>query len=100
MLEGYQKAGELQRRSTYFVSAKSQRNIYEKLLEEDFFTEEELQYFKRGRNAKSKTVPKNTDVITYHYSTGFETLLGYLYFTEQNDRISLIFEKTKRMVKI
>jgi len=100
LLQGYQRAGDLQRLSTYFVSAKSQRIIYEKLEQQNFFTEEENYYFKRGRNAKSKTVPKNTDVITYHYSTGFETLIGYLYFTNQVERINEIFEKTKGMVKL
>ena len=37
------------------------------------------QIYKRGRNAKSATVPKNADVRDYRMATGFEALVGYLY---------------------
>ena len=47
----------------------------------------ELAVLKRGRNAKSGTVPKNTDVQTYHYSTAFEALVGSLYLSEQKERL-------------
>lgn len=44
---------------------------------------------KRGRNAKSGTTPKNTDVQTYRYSTAFEALLGYLFLEKKrNDLVS------------
>ena len=49
------------------------------MMEEGYFTEEEMAIIKRGRNAKSGTVPKNTDVQTYRYSTAFEALIGFLY---------------------
>ena len=39
---------------------------------------------RRGRNAKSGSVPKNTDVVTYKYSSGFEAVLGYLYLLRKN----------------
>ena len=55
------------------------------LMEEDFLSEEELAVIKRGRNAKSGTVPKNTDVQTYRYSTAFEALIGYLYLAEKKN---------------
>jgi len=42
-------------------------------------TEEELNIVRRGRNAKSATVPKNADITDYRYATGFESLLGFLY---------------------
>ena len=47
---------------------------------------------KRGRNAKSGTVPKNTDVQTYHYSTAFEALIGYLYLAGNKERLEEIIE--------
>ena len=52
------------------------------MLENDCLTEEEIAVVMRGRNAKSGTVPKNTDVQTYRYSTAFEALMGYLYLLE------------------
>ena len=47
--------------------------------EENILTEEETAVFKRGRNAKSGSTPKNADLKTYKHATGFEAVLGYLY---------------------
>ena len=52
------------------------------MMEEDYLSEEEMAVIRRGRNAKSGTVPKNTDVQTYRYSTAFEALIGSLYLVE------------------
>lgn len=68
---------ELHRISKHYVSAAAQSGIAAKL--ESKLTEEELRVFKRGRNAKPGTVPKNADVGDYHRATGFEALIGYLY---------------------
>ncbi|WP_139905888.1 Mini-ribonuclease 3 [Clostridium thermarum] len=70
-----------------YVKASSQCAFVRKL--EEHFTEEEMQVFKKGRNAKSPTMPKNTSVSDYRTATGFEALLGYLYITAQIDRLEL-----------
>ena len=57
------------------------------MLERELLTEKELDIYKRGRNAKSHTKAKNTDVITYKMSTGFEAVMGYLHMTEDIDRL-------------
>jgi ribonuclease-3 family protein len=49
-----------------------------------------MYFFKRGRNAKSGTVPKNANVQEYRFATGFETLIGYLYLIEETDRLDAI----------
>ena len=54
------------------------------------FRSEELDYFKRGRNAKSYTSAKNTSVVTYRISTGFEALFGYLYLSGQKERLDYL----------
>lgn len=56
-------------------------------------TEEEMQVFRHGRNAKSGTVPKNADVIHYRHATGLEALVGHLYLEEQADRLSFLLGK-------
>lgn len=66
------------------AQAEAIRNIEHQL------SEEELSIYKRGRNAKSLTVPKNTTVGVYRSATGFEALLGYLYLTGQEDRLILL----------
>lgn len=73
-----------------YVKASSQANFIERLLET--LTEEELKVFKRGRNAKSHTVPKNQSISDYRNATGLECLFGYLYLLDKSERILELFE--------
>lgn len=74
-----------------FVKAHAQSEFIKKLL--DDLNEEEMSIYRRGRNSKSGTVPKNADLCEYRSATGFEALFGYLYLTEQNDRINYLIDK-------
>lgn len=53
----------------------------------DMLSEDELEMYKRGRNAKSVTTPKNADITEYRRATGLETLVGYVYMTGDEDRL-------------
>lgn len=68
-----------------YVKAASQMQIY-KLIEEEL-REEEIAAFKRGRNSKPHTSAKSASKSQYLYATGFEAMLGYLYFTGKVERI-------------
>ena len=81
----------LHRESIRYVRAKGQRELFEKI--EDLLTEDEMRIFKRGRNAKSHTVPKNADPIDYRIATGVEALYGYLYLLKRYDRIRDLFKE-------
>ncbi len=85
------KVNDLQKHTTKFVSAKAQAKYVEYFLENNIYTEKELEYYKRGRNCKSHGAPKNTDVVTYHVSTGFEAVWGYLYLEQNWDRIEQLW---------
>ncbi|GFH42186.1 mini-ribonuclease 3 [Lactococcus hodotermopsidis] len=85
--QGITKAGELQKNAVKFVSAKAQAWLISEMTTDDYLTEEELGYFKRGRNAHSKTTAKNTDVVTYRISTGFEAVFGFNHLTGQKARV-------------
>ena len=89
---GRVKPNILHREATNYVSAKAQATIVRELLNTNFLTEEEEAVLRRGRNAKSGTVPKNTDVQTYHYSTAFEAVVGSLYLSEQKDRLQELLQ--------
>lgn len=91
--KGIAKVEDLTKIATTYVSAKGQSNILKQLLDESYFTEEELDVIKRGRNYKRSSHPKHTDIITYKYSTGFEALIGYLYLTNNQDRLKQILNK-------
>ncbi|WP_010681025.1 Mini-ribonuclease 3 [Acetivibrio cellulolyticus] len=75
----------LHKRSINFVKAKAQSDIIHRIMEK--LNPDELDIVRRGRNAKSGTIPKNADVTEYKYATGFESLIGYLYLRKQNDRL-------------
>lgn len=85
---GLTKVNDLQHRATHFVSAKSQAALIELMDKQDYWTEEEQETFKRGRNAKSYTHAKNTSVQTYNISTGFEAMFGYLQISGQTKRVA------------
>lgn len=81
------RPNQLHREATKYVSAKAQSVMVHTLLDENLLTDEEVAVVKRGRNAKSATTPKNTDVQTYRYSTAFEALLGYHYLLGNEERL-------------
>ncbi|MDQ0157020.1 Mini-ribonuclease 3 [Robertmurraya andreesenii] len=96
---GKVKPNHLHKEATHYVSAKAQSSIIHSLLEQKLLTDEEIAVVMRGRNAKSGTVPKNTDVQTYRYGTAFEALIGYLYLMRQEERLEEIIEKSFEIVK-
>ncbi|MFB9768284.1 Mini-ribonuclease 3 [Lactiplantibacillus modestisalitolerans] len=91
MLElGYTKPTKLHHHATHYVSAKAQAALIERMQADDVLTATETEVFKRGRNAKSHTSAKHTDVLTYRVSTGFEAVFGYLQLTNQQARIATL----------
>lgn len=89
----------LHREATRYVSAKSQAAILQKMLEQNRLTEVECAVMKRGRNAKSGSVPKNTDVQTYNNSSGFEAVLGYLYLMDKQERVDQLIDEAIKIVE-
>ncbi|MDU9416908.1 ribonuclease III domain-containing protein [Staphylococcus lloydii] len=81
------KPNRLHQLSKTYVSAKSQAQTLETLMTMEWFTEEELDIVRRGRNAKSYTKAKNTDIQTYKKSTALEAIIGYLYLEGHNERL-------------
>lgn len=79
-----------------FVCAKGQAIAAEKLME--VLNEKEMSVFKRGRNAKSPTVPKNADVSEYRCATGFEALMGYLYLADETERLNQLMDISYKAV--
>lgn len=78
-----------------YVKAKSQSTIIKDIEEE--LEEDEMYIYKRGRNTKSATTPKNANMIDYRNATGFEALLGYLYLIGNKDRLFYILEKSTKV---
>lgn len=82
------KVRNLHKMVTGLVKASTQAGILKGI--EPELTEEEQIAAKRGRNAKAGHTPKNADMIEYRLATGFEALLGHLFFTHQDERLLTI----------
>ena len=88
--QGLSKVNKLHKEASNQVRATSQAKHLHEL--EHLLTEKEISVVKRGRNAKSGHAPKNTDIIDYRLSTGFEALFGYLFLTRSEMRIVELLE--------
>ena len=88
---GINKVNKLQKAAMNFVTAKSQAKFVNYFIDNNLLSEVETDYVKRGRNASTYSHPKNTDIVTYKWATGFECLFGYLYLDNNNERIDELF---------
>lgn len=81
----------LHKEATWYVKAASQAKMMDGLLPE--LNEEEERIYRRGRNAKSHTAPKNADLKDYRKATGFEAVIGYLFLKDDLPRITYLVKK-------
>jgi len=88
--KGIGRLDQLHRTTVRYVQAKGQATLMKKLQPE--LDDSERAMFLRGRNTKGQH-PRNIDVVTYRHATGFETLIGYLYLTDQKERLEALFDK-------
>lgn len=95
---GNQAVHKMHIQSSQLVKATTQAKIMSAI--EPFLSEEEHKIYKRGRNAKSATNPKNVSVLEYRIATGFETLIGYLYLKEEYIRIIDIIREGLETLKM
>lgn len=81
------KVNDLQKESIKYVSAKSQANYINLLLDAKKLSDCEIDIYKRARNTKVNSHPNSTDIITYKMATGLEAIFGYLYLNDNLERI-------------
>ena len=88
--KGEKTVDRLHRDTIHMVKATSQAEFADKLL--PHLTEEELSYYRRGKNAHVHAVPKSATPAQYAKATGLEALFGALYLAGQTDRINELFK--------
>ncbi|MFD2672491.1 Mini-ribonuclease 3 [Marinicrinis sediminis] len=79
------KPHHLQKQAVSYVSATAQAAALTRLM--PHLTETEQDVVRRGRNAKSGTIPKSATVSDYRHSTALEALIGHLYLSDEHDRL-------------
>ena len=79
----------LHRDAVALVKAPTQAKLMDAIL--PHLTEEELSYFRRGKNAHSHAAPKSATPQEYAKATGLETLFGALWLAGQQSRLNELF---------
>ena len=99
--KGNKSVNALAKDKNKLVNAKTQSRIAEILTE--YYTEEEADIYRRGKNAKTANHSKSAAYSEYHRATGLEAVFGYLYLTGKLDRCLELFktalEKLKELTK-
>ena len=87
--KGEHTVGQLHKDTVQLVKAPTQAAFADKL--KPFLTEEEMDYFRRGKNAHTHAAPKSASRIEYAKATGLEALFGALYLLGRTQRLNELF---------
>ena len=88
--KGGKNVGKLHNDTIQMVKATSQARFADKLL--PLLTEEELSYYRRGKNSHVHAVPKSCTPAEYAKATGLEALFGALYLAGKTERLNELFK--------
>lgn len=97
--KGYQDVNKLHKYAVKFTSGESQALIVDYLIRNSLITEEEIGYFKRGRNSGHSKNRRSISVISYKKATGFEAMIGYLYLSNQQERLNSLLGEIIKIVE-
>lgn len=83
--------------ATSLVNARAQAEALEMV--RGYLTEEEADIVRQGRNVHAKhQAPRSASQAEYAAATAFETLLGWLYVTGQEERLSTVYQLSRSSV--
>ena len=87
--QGKKTVLDLHKEAVQMVKAPAQAEFADKLL--PHLTQEELAYYRRGKNTHVHAVPKGATAAQYAKATGVEALFGALHLSGQDDRANELF---------
>ena len=96
---GYQDVNKLHKYAVKFTSGENQALIIDYLIKQEFLTDEEISYFRRGRNSSHSKNRRSISVISYKKATGFEAMIGYLYLDNQKERLDEVMTYIIKIVE-
>lgn len=95
--EGITSVNNLHKSAINFTSAIAQSRVVDHIF--DILNEEEVEYYKRGRNATIPHKPRSASLKDYIKATGFEALIGYLYLNKNTERLDEIIQISINFLK-
>lgn len=90
-VRGDVKVDTLHKDTVALVRATAQAKFADQML--PILTEDELYFYRRGKNSHVHAVPKSATPLEYAKATGVETLFGVLYLMGQRERANEIFKQ-------
>lgn len=96
--EANRQVNKIHKAASDLVRAHTQAEMIFLLMDE--LTEEEVNIYKRGRNAKAVTRAKNASMSDYRTATGFEALMGWLYLTGQSERMMFLIKEGLKQLRV
>lgn len=93
IMTGQKNAHKLHKESANIVNAKAQADFFDRIKEN--LTEEELSVVNRAKNSKLHTMPRNAEYNDYRFATGLESLFGYHYLMNNDDRLMELYNMGK-----
>ena len=87
--KGGKKVNNLHKNAIKLVNASYQAKVVERLL--PVLTEEEQDFYRRGKNAHTHAAPKSATPQEYAKATGLEALFGALYLMGRTERLNELF---------
>ena len=88
--KGDQTVLKLHKDTVELVKAPTQAKFADRL--KPHLSEDELAYYRRGKNAHTHAAPKAATRQEYAKATGLETLFGALYLLGRTDRLNELFD--------
>ncbi len=95
--QGITNVNKLHREAVKHVRASTQARVFRAL--DGHLNKTEEAVARRGRNAKPAHAPRGDSVIEYRHSTGFESLVGYLYLQRDWSRLEEILSLAREVIK-
>lgn len=99
LAKGIQDVNKLHKEAVKYTSGEAQAKIVLEYLKRELLSEEELSYYKRGRNSHHSKNRRNIKVSEYKMATGFEALIGYLAMNNNQSRIDVLIEEAIRIIE-
>jgi len=87
---GISKSGDLNRLSLDYVTAESQARMYRRI--EKHLLDDEREVFRRASNSTHLNRPKHASITEYRYATGFEAVVGMLYYIGDEERLKMLLD--------
>ena len=93
---GITKSGELNREALKYVTAESQAQMYKKI--EHLLLDDERDVFRRAYNSSHLSKPKRASHADYRTATGFEAVIGMLYWIGDGERLQMILNEANKEI--